>query len=251
MDFVKVEHDESIAIVRMARGKANAMNGVMIEALNETITTALNAGGVRGLVLASESKAFFSAGFDVTEVFAYDRDAMRVFFGRFIDLYELLSRSPKPVVAAINGHAFAGGAVLAIASDVRIMATGEFGYALNEINLGVILPRGVMRMALDATGARYAGDLLLSGRRIAPARALEIGLVDELCEAELLLTRAVERARELAQKPPETFRGIKQNFREVRGVAATSDRDHLEEFLDSWFSTEATVEKQKLIESLK
>jgi 3,2-trans-enoyl-CoA isomerase len=115
------------------------------------------------LVLASDRPNFFSAGFDVKEVFQYDREAMTSFFGAFMDLHETMFRLPKPVVAALSGHTVAGGAVLALACDIRVMAQGPFRFALNEVNLGIILPPGIVRMAVDAIGIRHARELFLSG----------------------------------------------------------------------------------------
>jgi len=80
----------------------------------------------------------------VKEVFQYGREDMTEFFGSFMDLYEGIFRLPKPVVAAVSGHSVAGGSVLALACDERVMAEGPFQFALNEVNLGVVLPPGVI-----------------------------------------------------------------------------------------------------------
>ena len=119
----------------MARGKANALNAPMVDELHGRRRAGARA-DVRGLVLASDRPKFFSGGFDVKEVFQYGREKMTSYFGSFMDLYEDLFRLPKPVVAAISGHSVAGGAVLALACDARVMAEGPFRFALNEVNLG-------------------------------------------------------------------------------------------------------------------
>jgi enoyl-CoA hydratase/carnithine racemase len=132
MNHIRTETSENLLIVAMARGKANALNAAMVEELNVAVKEAAHNTDIRGVVLASDRPKFFSGGFDVMEVFNYERETMTEFFGQFIDLYEGLVNLPKPVVAAISGHAFAGGAVLALACDVRVMAEGPFGFALNE-----------------------------------------------------------------------------------------------------------------------
>ena len=175
MEHIKIENTEGLLIIRMSRGKANALNGEMVEELIAAISEAEASESVRGVVLASDRAKFFSGGFDVMEVFAYDREKMTQFFGRFIDLYEGMLRLAKPIVAAVSGHAFAGGAVLALASDLRVMAEGEFGFALNEINIGLALPPGMIRMAVVAVGARRARELVLEGKTVKPAEALEAG----------------------------------------------------------------------------
>src|SRR5215216_3736679 len=197
MEHIKTEINEGLLIIKMARGKANALNAAMVEELNQAIADAGNNTSVRGVVLASDRAKFFSAGFDVQEVFEYDRETMLEFFGRFIDLYEGMMGLPKPVIAAVNGHAFAGGAVLALASDWRVMAEGDFGFALNEINLGMALPPGMIRMAICAVGTRRARELVLEGRTLRPAEALETGLACELATTEAVIERARERALRL------------------------------------------------------
>lgn len=252
MEHIKIESDEGLLIVRMSRGKANALNSAMVEELSAAIEQAGASESIRGVVLASDRAKFFSGGFDVMEVFGYDRETMTEFFGRFIDLYEGMLRLAKPVVAAVSGHAFAGGAVLALASDARVMAEGEFGFALNEINIGLALPPGMIRMAAVAVGTVKARELVLEGKTFTPAYALEVGLAKELAAPETVLERAIHRARELAGKPPLTYGAIKRSFNEVTGLPqATSDRQALDNFIEHWFSPESTAHRQSLIDSLR
>jgi enoyl-CoA hydratase/carnithine racemase len=251
MEFIKSDRDGELLILTLARGKANPLNAAMVEELITAFEAAADA-DVRGVVLASDRPRFFSSGFDVDEVFNYDQGRMKEFFSRFIDLYEGILRLPKPVVAAVSGHAFAGGAVLALACDARVMAEGGFGFALNEVNLGVVVPSGFVRMAVAAVGARNAREIILEGKTIPPARALEMGLSDAVVVPEAVLQRAVARARELAAKPPIAFRAVKQLFLEASGLTeASSDRLTLSQFVEHWFSPEATEHKQALVLSIK
>jgi len=240
MEHIQSERDGDLSILTMARGKANALNHALVDELCGAVASAAADESVRGLVLASGRPRFFSSGFDIREVFNYDRDGMASFFGRFMDLYESLYRFPKPVVAALSGHTFAGGAILAIACDFRIMADGDFGFALNEINLGLALSQTIRRMLADAVGIARAREVLLFGEPLTPVRALEIGLVRELAPAEQVRDRAVACARFLAAKPPIAYREIKRSLREFGGREdAPADRDTLGHFLDMWFSDEA------------
>ena len=252
MENVRCETDSGILVITLARGKANALDWSTIEELTAAVSRARSDSDIRGVVLASANPRFFSGGFDVAEVFAYDREKMAEFFGRFIDLYEGLYRLPKPVVAAIGGHAYAGGAVLGLTADYRVMADGEYGFALNEINLGVALPPGIIRMAIDAVGYRNACELLLTGKSVSPEESLSIGLAASLVKPILLLDRAIEVAHTLADNAPGAFGTIKTELRSLAGSAAgTSDRQELSRFLDSWFSSEAEVRKRALVESLR
>ena len=252
MEHIKTEFNDGLLIVTMARGKANALNRSMAEEMNQAVEEARNNESVRGVVLASDRPKFFSGGFDVLEVFEYDRETMTDFFGRFIDLYEGLMSLPKPVVAAVSGHAFAGGAVLALATDLRVMAEGEFGFALNEINLGLALPPGMIRMAISAAGTVRAREIVLEGKTVKPSEAFEIGLASELASTASVLERAIHRARVLAEKPHMTFAAIKRSFIEVTNlIPSGGDRQNLSRFIEHWFSPESMQYRQALVESLR
>jgi enoyl-CoA hydratase/carnithine racemase len=251
MTSIRIENAGGLLVVTMARGKANALNAAMIGELHDALDQA-RASDVRGVVLASDRPNIFSGGFDATEVFRYERETMTSYFGSFMDLYEGLFRLPKPVVAAINGHAVAGGAVLALACDERVMAEGAFKFALNEVNLGVVLPPGVMRMVVEAVGPRHAREILLSGEAVSPEKALAIGLAAELAPPEQTLDRAMSRARALAEKPAGAFGAIKRTLLEVTGHAPEgSDRAQLPLFIDHWFSAESRERRSALVESLR
>lgn len=240
MEHIQSERDGDLLILTLSRGKANALNFALVEELCHAVSAAAADDSVRGLILASDRPRFFCSGFDIREVFTYDREGMSSFFGRFIDLYESLYRFPKPVVAALSGHTFAGGAILAIACDFRIMAEGDYGFALNEINLGLALSHTIRCMLADAVGIARAREVLLFGEPLTPARALEIGLVRELAPAEKVRERAIACARVLAAKPPIAYREIKRSLREFGGrEGGATDRSTLSTFLDMWFSAEA------------
>lgn len=250
MGFISYEKKDSLAIITLSRAKSNAINDALLVEITQIVNEAADDESVCGVVLASDQPRFFSGGFDVNEVFQYDRERMRDFFGRFIDLYEKLHRLPKPVVAAVSGHAFAGGAFLVLTADLRIFAEGDFGFALNEINFAVVLPFGMVRMAIDAVGLRHARDLLFYGSPVSPSDALKIGLAKELAAPEAVLERATHHARTLAEKPPGAFAAVKKSFLDATGHTA-SDRQWLEPFLDHWFSPDCVEGKRKIIESLR
>src|SRR5262245_32941857 len=219
MEFIRSQRDGQLAVITMSRGKANAINDPMTEELISAISQAAADDDVRGIVLASGVPRFFSAGLDVAEVFRYDRARMTECFGRFIDLYELMFNITKPLIAAVGGHAYAGGAVLGLACQERVMADGQFGFALNEINLGVVVAPGMIRMARHAVGEAYAYEMAVCGRTFDPALALKSGLAAEVVPADEVLPRAVERARALAAKPPEAFKAVRRLFLETTGTA--------------------------------
>jgi enoyl-CoA hydratase/carnithine racemase len=250
MDYVKSDKQGQVEFITMARGKANPINSQMIEELATTFTAASADENVRSVVLASDGPGFFCAGFDVKEVFRFDRIGIEKFFGSFIDLYEFISRFPKPVVAAVNGHAYAGGAVLALACDTRVFAKGSYGFALNEIDLGIVLPPGLVRLANCAVSTSVAREMAF-GRNLNPEAAFDCGLASSLVEAEEIRSVALEVAEGLGKKPPLAFSGVKKLFLAVAGNRPEdSDRVWLPEFLDHWFSKESQELRGKLVASM-
>ncbi len=251
MEGLRYEKVDDILSIRMTRGKANALNIAMVEELNDAVDRAAGDPAVRGIVLGSDCEGFFCGGYDVSEVFGYDRDSMTLFSARFIDLYEGLYLLPKPVVAAISGHAYGGGAMLAAACDLRIMSRDGADFALNEINLGVMLPPGFIRILVGAVGPGPAREMILAGSPVRPERALEIGLVSEIVDSKMIQGRAVELCSSLAKKPESAFAANKRSLREVLGrTASDSDRIYLQSIVDRWFSPEVVALRKTLRESV-
>jgi enoyl-CoA hydratase/carnithine racemase len=252
MDHIIEREEEGIRIVKLASGKSNALHPDMVDELLAAVRRVSVDPAAQGLVLASDRPRFFSPGFDVNQVFRLDRCAMTDFFGCFIDLYEALLAVPKPVVAAVSGHAVAGGAVLALTADERVLCEGDYRFALIEVDLGVELPPKVMRMMIAAGGFAAAADMLLAGAAVGPERALAIGLAHDLAPPADVLLRAVNRCRALAQKPRVAYAAIKRHLQEEARLWETkSDRETLHLFLDQWFSPESVQARRLLVESMR
>lgn len=239
--------DDGVRLIAMDRPKANALNEALVDALRHAFTDARKTGAVRAVLFTSAAPGFFCVGFDVREVFDYDRDRMAEYWTRFVDLYESVYDFPKPVVAALPGHTFAGGIILALAADIRLMIDGKFGLGVSGINLGLPLPEGVANMAVNAMGHGHARRLFLTGETISPRQAYETGFVHELTTADTLRDRAFIRARDMASKSPTAFRAVHDMFDALSNRPALgSDRDNLERFLDVWFSDEAELYRARV-----
>jgi enoyl-CoA hydratase len=252
MEHVGERQQENIRVIALGSGKSNALHPALLEELLAAVLRASADAAAAGVVLASDRPRFFSPGFDVNQVFQFNRPAMEKFFGRFIELYEALLAVPKPVVAAVSGHAVAGGAVLALTADERVFCEGEYRFALPEVDLGVELPAKVMRMMVAAAGLRTAASVLLTGSMITPEQALARGLAHEVAPAADVLGRAVSRCRALAGKPRGAFAAIKRRLHEEAGIHHDrSDREVLPRFLDQWFSGEAAEARQVLLQSMR
>lgn len=247
MEHIHVHREGALAVLTMSRGKANALNVAMTGELLAAARDLAGDASVRGIVLASGQPKFFSAGFDIAEVFRLEKPQLEELFLTFGRLYEELFFAPKPVVAAVAGHCYAAGAILALTADVRVFAEGEAGFALNEIDIGVTLPEEVFRMLADATSPREARRMLLTGSAVKPAEALASGLADELAPAGQALARAIARTSELAAKPEQAFSGIKANARAAAGHARAA---HPGPAADIWFTPGAIQRKTQMLEAL-
>jgi 3,2-trans-enoyl-CoA isomerase len=244
--------------LRMARPPANALAPELIVALSEALAAAAAApaapaasavGPVAGLVL-SGAPGMFSAGLDVPYLLTLDRDGIRAMWSAFYSLLRGIAASPLPVVAAITGHSPAGGAVLALYCDLRVMAEGEFRIGLNEVRVGLPMPPVILAAMRRLVGPRLAERMCVSGALVSPAEAAHIGLVDELAPPARVVERAVAMAAELAALPRAAMAETRRLAR-ADLTAMFDDADaEMEGLLDSWFSAEAQATMRALVERL-
>jgi enoyl-CoA hydratase len=211
MSTIRLDMDGAVAIVTIDRPPANALTKDFFAEL-ATVLPSLGAPAVRAAVLTGSGR-FFSAGLDLFEVFAYPPAAFDEFTRRFDAGFRALFACPTPIVAAVNGHAIAGGAVLAAAADFRLMADGPGRIGLTEILVGLPFPASILEIVRQAWGGRHLVDLVGRGRTYLPAEAETRGLVDEVVPAESLAERARALAQELAGLPAGAFGVTKTTLR--------------------------------------
>ena len=200
----------SVRVLRLSHGKVSAMD---IE-LCEAIITELNAardGSVTALVITGTGSSF-SAGVDLFRVV----NDGPVYGTRFLPVLDAMLRAaltfPKPIVAAVNGHAIAGGCILAATCDHRVMAEGTARIGVPELVVGVpfpALPLEIMAARVPASSLRH---LVYSGRNVQVDEALAMGLVDEKCPPDQLVDRACAAAQQLASIPANAFALTKETF---------------------------------------
>jgi enoyl-CoA hydratase len=241
---------EDVAILRLQGGKANAMDAALLDTLEQLIDGFV-AGPARAAVLTGYDR-FFSAGLALPSLIDLDRAAMGRFIARFSDVMLRVFSCPKPIVAAINGHAIAGGCVLALECDWRVMVQENAKIGLNETQLGIGLPTVVLEpLRLQLPSAALV-PVAYEGRIVTPAEALELGLVDELAPASALEPRALVRARALAAVPSPALAQVKLGLR--RG-AITAMRQHAaeenERWLATWFSPPARERLARAVAQLQ
>jgi enoyl-CoA hydratase len=241
---------EDVAVLRLRAGKANAMTREVLDQI-ELLIDGFEQGEARAAVMIGYER-YFSAGLALPSLVDLDRATMRGFIGRFGEVMGRVFTCPKPIVAAINGHAIAGGCVLALQCDVRLMIADQAKIGLNETQLGIGLPSSVLEPLRLAVPARSLVPIAYTGRLFSPAEALELGLVDELSPPGELETRAIERARALAQVPTAAVAQVKLGLRRaaLEAIRARSDEE-TERWLDTWFSPEARVLRAETVARLR
>ena len=149
--LIQTSDHGAIRTIRLARAPVNALNPALCEALHDALHAAV-AHGVDGIVLAGGPKVF-SAGLDVPHLLTLeDGDALQAAWETFFAAARALAASPVPVAAAISGHAPAGGCVLALCCDYRVMAAGNFRIGLNETQVGLAAPAGILHLLRRVVG---------------------------------------------------------------------------------------------------
>jgi enoyl-CoA hydratase len=208
--MIGVEAIDNIAVVRMQHGKANALDIEFCEALAARFNDQRD--GAAAVVLTGTG-TMFSAGVDLKRLSAGGADYVRAFLPALHRLYEAVFFHRRPVVAAINGHAVAGGAILACCADRRIMGHECGRIGVTELLVGVPFPALAFEVLRAAVPAGYLAEFAYSGATYMTDDALESGWVDEIAEPDELLEDALAVARELAALPAAAFAQTKAQIR--------------------------------------
>lgn len=232
-----IEHSrhQDIHELRLARPPVNALDPALCRRLRDGVAEAL-AEGAQGLVL-SGGAGVFSAGLDVPYLLGLERaDEVREAWAAFIDAARALAQSPVPVVAALTGHAPAGGCVLALCCDYRVMASGPFSIGLNETQVGLVAPDGIQHLLRRVVGPRLAERMLLTGELLSADAALAAGLVDELVEIDHVATRARTWLEQIVQLPRAPMLETRRMARADLVAALQPERIELDRFIEAWYS---------------
>ncbi len=248
--MLDIQSSGEIMHIRLDRAPVNALDPSLVTALRQAVERAPHE-GARGIIL-SGSQGMFSAGLDIPVLLTLDRDAMRAFWGEFFALCAALARAPIPIVAAVTGHSPAGGAVLALMCDYRVMAHGPFKIGLNEVQVGLIVPDCIQLAMRRIIGAYRAERLLVSGAMIDAEHAREIGLVDELVPVEQVSQRARRWLDDLLALPGAAMLATRSMARaDLTQAFADTNALPVERFLDAWFEPATQAVLQALVARLK
>jgi enoyl-CoA hydratase/carnithine racemase len=233
------------------KARGNALDEALIEALLAAVAGAAGDPAVRGVLLASAHPKLFCPGLDLVALAAYDRPAMTRYLEKFARLIVTLYALEKPVVAALSGHAVAGGCILSLCADWRVLRRGGVQVGLNEVRVGVPMPWPVAVLLRASVSPRLLARVGLLGRNFADDEAVAVGLADEVAPAEGFAAACRERLVEFADKEPVALNLTKRYLRAPTVAAMVQrDGDAAAEFLDAWFSPTTQARIQGVVASL-
>ncbi|MBD8880450.1 enoyl-CoA hydratase/isomerase family protein [Rhodanobacter sp. 7MK24] len=248
--MIEVIHHDAVAEVHLARPPVNALNLELLQTLHAALDKAV-ADGARGIVL-SGVPGMFSAGVDVPALLHADRAGVQAFWREFFATASVLACSPVPVAAAVTGHSPAGGAVMALMCDYRVMAQGPYKIGLNEVQVGLAVPDCIQLALRRVVGAYRAERLLVAGEMIDAEQALACGFVDETTGIDQVVTRALHWMNGLLALPPHAMLATRRVAR-ADLIATYADLDTLPigEFVEGFYHPQTQATLQALAARLK
>jgi len=203
--------NDRILTLKLAHKKASALDLELCDALRGAIEEAATDNAVGALILTG-SGTIFSAGVDLPRMIESGNKYIQPFVESLDAALRALFLFPKPAVAAVNGHAIAGGAILAFACDYRIMCRGRIG--VPELLVGVPFPPLALEIVRFAIPRQHIQSMVYLGRTIEAEEARAMGIIDEFVALEDLPTRARVIASQLAGVAPGPFQITKRQLRE-------------------------------------
>jgi enoyl-CoA hydratase/carnithine racemase len=225
--MISTENDGDVTIIRMGSGE-NRFHPALLDELNAALDEVERGSGPGAVVITGEGK-FFSNGLDLDYMAtAGEEEAERV-LGRVHALFARLLGFPTATVAALNGHAFAAGAMLALACDQRVMRADRGWFCLPEVDIGIPFTPGMQALLTSRMTPAVAHESMLTGRRYPADDALAAGLVDAIAPEGDVLATAIVRAGALAAKQRHTVKAIKRGLYADAIAALTSSPQALEQ----------------------
>ena len=248
--MLEITNHGRVREIQLNRAPANALNPELIEALTEQLN---EAGDQSEAVVVSGRPGMFSAGLDVPVLLGLDRQSMAEFWRSFSLLLRTIAFMPVPTVFALNGHCPAGGIVLSLFGDYRIMCGGKYKTGLNEVQVGLVVTPVIKNALVRLIGPNIAAKILVPGTLLSPERAHEIGLIDEVeSDPETVVKRSIELCEELLTLPSNAMLTTRALVRE--DLHALFDHEHslgVEAFLDIWFSNSTQTTLHELVARLQ
>jgi Delta3-Delta2-enoyl-CoA isomerase len=211
MAMVDLKREGEVFILTMQNGE-NRFNRLFIEAMNQALNTVEQSSGPAALVTIGGEEKFYSNGLDLAWLIGDGLKERKEFIPAVLRFLGRVMAFPVPTVAAITGHAFAAGAMLALAHDFRVMRADRGFFCLPEVDIKIPFAPGMTALIKSRLSPVTLRDLMLTGMRVGGSEAKERGIVDEAVPADQVLSRAKGRAAALANKDRQVYQTIKRGM---------------------------------------
>lgn len=250
MNTLKINTKDNYVIVELARGKVNAINAEMVAEIRTLFLDLDQDDKLAGVILTGASK-IFSAGLDLIELMTYDEVQIENFLRDFGMMHVELSRFTKPFICALPGFSPAGGTVIAITADYRIMADDpKYALGLNEMDVNVQITQNLTEAYAFWLGRSLSNRFILDGKLLNPQEALQHHLVDEICPQDEVLNRAEAKMRQYLKADPDIFSYTKKALRQPWFQAQSLEgEEDLAQALKIWWKPAVRQKMKSLIES--
>lgn len=250
MSGIRVEAQGRLAVLRLDRARGNAIDEAFVAEMTRAAAELARDAGVRGVLLASAHPKLFCPGLDLVSLVEYDRPSLARFMGAFSEMVLALFSFPRPMVAALSGHAVAGGCVLALTADHRILRRGA-QIGLNEVRVGVPLPWSVALLLRASVPPSALSRVALLGANFTDEEAVGLGLVHEVHEAEGFEAACLARLEEFAEKDARAVSFTKSYLRaSILAEMRAQEEAKRGDFLEAWFSPEGQERIRGIVASL-
>ena len=252
MSLIKIESRDQYDVLVLNRGRANPINNDMVTAIRSELKRVAQDDKVRGIIWTGNTPGFFSVGLDLKELYYYDEEQIAGFWENWDAMVMELIKFPKPMIAAINGYSPAGGCVLAVTCDYRLMAKGEkFVIGLNETAVGIAIPEYIYQIYAYWIGTRQAYHYLLRGSLLSVEEAKACNLVDEVHEMEELLPAAEKEMQRILRAPDNILINAKRTMRgEMIDRLENVPKADRKIKLAAWFDPKSRALMKMVVDSL-
>jgi enoyl-CoA hydratase/carnithine racemase len=250
MGTVRIDRKGPAAVVHLDKARGNSIDEPLVRDLTEAARDLGGDPAVRGVLLASAHPKLFCPGLDLVTLVELDRGAMERFMLLFAEMVWGLYGLPKPMVAGVNGHAVAGGCILALTADHRVLRRGA-QIGLNEVKVGLPLPWSVSELLRASVPPHALSQVALLGRNFADEDALRVGFADELADAEGFEDRCLQRLEEYIEKDAYAVATTKMALRDaILQRMRAQERERMAGWLDGWFSDSTRARMRDLAAGL-
>lgn len=251
-NVINFQKNDGVGIIQLTKPKVNLIDGEFLEQLRTSLKLAETDSDVKHGIVISGLPGVFSAGLDVPYLLTLNEQQLGEWYQLFADTLYQIAKCSKPTVSAITGHCPAGGCVISIMTDYRVMANGEFTIGLNELPVGIVVPEGIIKMAGLAMGANNAALSILQGRLWNPENALRIGLVNEVVELNNVVPRSIEvLQKEFGPSHTAAFYPTKMNIRKDALESMKSQIGKSDDFVKFFFHPKMRNTLTKFVEELQ